>query len=257
MGESPQIELIIAVEDHAAVLALTSQRAYDKVAEDHGKAAWGPRGYKTAKELLYYIDKLETYSILFDEVIVGGLIVSDNGFGVKEVVRIFVDPDFQRKGIASAALSKLMEISAAKAWSAGTIKWNTANQGFLGKNGFSMIGEIKGDEPYIWYSLVLETVELPSIKELSDAMTRVIVEGEIVEKAIPRVVRSRRAWESLTVTEATLKDESGDIVLMLWNEQIKQCVVGAHVRIEGGYVKVYQGMRQLNVGKVGKLITLD
>ena len=88
-------------------------------------------------------------------------------------------------------------------------------------------------------------------------MKRVIVEGEIVEKAVPRAVRARRGWQSLTVTEATLKDGSDDVVLMLWNEQIKQCKVGDNVRIEGGYVKYYRGMRQLNVGKVGKLITLD
>ena len=257
MGETPEIELITAVEDHAPMMALASQRAFEKAAEDHGKEPWGPRGYKTAKDYLYYIDKLESYSIIYDEIIVGGLIVSDNGFGFKEIVRIFVEPDFQRNGIGSAALSKLMEISEAKVWSAGTIKWNTANQGFLEKNGFKRIGEIKGDEPYVWYNKLLEEVKLPSIKELSEDMSRVVVDGEIVEKAIPRAVRSRRAWETLTVGEATLKDDSDDVVLMLWNEQIKQCAVGDHVRIEGGYVKVYRGMRQLNIGKVGKLIKLD
>ena len=83
------------------------------------------------------------------------------------------------------------------------------------------------------------------------------VEGEIIEKAIPRIVRSRSRWQDLTVTEATLKDSSDDVILILWNEQIKQCAVGDRVRIEGGYVKNYRGIRQLNVGKIGKLITLD
>jgi GNAT superfamily N-acetyltransferase len=257
MDESPQIELVAAVEDHASILTLISERAYEKAAEEHGKEPGGPRGYKSAKDQLYYIKKLETYCVLYDEVIVGGLVIADNGFGVKEVVRIFVDPDFQRNGIGSAALQRLMENSEAKAWTGGTIKWNKANPGFIEKNGFKRIGEIKGDEPYIWYQKTLGPVELPSIKELSSDMNRIVVEGEIVEKAIPRAVRSRRSWESLTVTEATLKDSSGDIVLMLWNEQIKQCIVGDRVRIENGYVKNYQGMRQLNVGKVGKLITLD
>ena len=251
------IELVTAVEDHAALLAIASERAYDKAAEDHDKEPWGPRGYKSAKDQLYYIEKLETYSIVYDGVIVGGLVISDNGFGVKEVVRLFVDPDFQGNGIASTALETVMENSEAKAWTCGTILWNTANQGFLEKNGFKRIGEIKGDEPYVWYQKVIEEPELPSIKELSSDMSRIVVVGEIVEKAVPRAVRSRRRWQSLTVTEATLKDDSGDIVLMLWNEQIKQCMVGDRVRIEGGYVKNYRGMRQLNVGKVGKLITLD
>ena len=255
--ESPKIELVQAIEDHAALLALTSQRAYEKAAEDHEHDVWGPRGYKSAKDQLYYIEKLETYSIVYDEIIVGGVVVSDNGFGVKEIVRIFVDPDFQGNGIGSATLSTLMEISEAKALTGGSIKWNTANQSFLEKNGFKRVGEITGDEPYVWYQKTLEEPEFPSIKELDDTVKRVIVEGEIVEKAVPRAVRARRGWQSLTVTEATLKDDSDDVVLMLWNEQIKQCKVGDHVRIEGGYVKNYRGMRQLNVGKTGSLITLD
>jgi RimJ/RimL family protein N-acetyltransferase len=257
MDESPRVELVSAEEDHASILALTSQRAYDKAAVDHGKEPWGPRGYKSVKDQLYYIEKLETYSILYDEVIVGGLVIADNGFGVKEVVRIFVDPDFQGNGVASVALKILMEKSKAKAWTSGTIKWNTANLGFLEKNCFTRIGEIKGDEPQIWYQKVLSELQLPSIKNLSSEMNRIVIEGQIIEKAVPRTVRSRRAWESLTVTEATLKDDSDDIVLILWNEQIKQCRVGDNVRIENGYVKDYRGMRQLNVGRVGKLITLD
>lgn len=255
--DKPKIELSTALEDHAPLLVLTSQRAYEKAAEDHGKAPWGPRGYKSAKDQLYYIEKLETYCILYDKTIIGGLIVSQNGFNVKEIVRIFVDPDFQRRGIGSEILTQLIDISEAKAWTAGTILWNQANRRFLEKNGFEKIGEIKGDEPYGWYRKTINDVSLPTIKELSTDMNRIIVEGEIIEKAIPRTVRSRRRWQSLTVTEATLKDDSDDIVLILWNEQIKQCVVGDHVRIEGGYIKVYRGIRQLNVGKTGKLITLD
>jgi RimJ/RimL family protein N-acetyltransferase len=255
--DNSKIELVTATEDHAPLLAFTSQRAFEKAAEDHGKTPWGPRGYKSAKDLLYYIEKLETYGILFEEIIVGGLIVSENGFNVKEVVRIFVDPDFQRKGIGTEAVSQLLEISEAKAWTAGTILWNHANRNFLEKNGFEKIGEIKGDEPYGWYIKTLNKVSLPTIKELSPDMNRIIVEGMIVEKAMPRTVRSRRGWQNLTVAEATLKDDSDDVVLILWNDQIKQCVVGDHVRIEGGYVKVYRGMRQLNVGKVGKLITIN
>lgn len=255
--DKPKIELSTALEDHAPLLVLTSQRAYEKAAEDHGKAPWGPRGYKSAKDQLYYIEKLETYCILYDKIIIGGLIVSQNGFNVKEIVRIFVDPDFQRRGIGSEILTQLIDISEAKAWTAGTILWNQANRSFLEKNGFEKIGEIKGDEPYGWYRKTINDVSLPTIKELSTDMNRIIVEGEIIEKAIPRTVRSRRRWQSLTVTEATLKDDSDDIVLILWNEQIKQCVVGDRVRIEGGYIKVYRGIRQLNVGKTGKLITLD
>ncbi len=256
--ESTDIQLVQATEDDAGILALVSQRAYEHACEEFEKEAWGPRGYKSAKDHLYYIEKLETYCILYQEVVVGGIIISENGFDHKELVRIFVDPDFQDKGIASDAFKALMELSPAKAWTVGNVEWNERAKGFLETNGFQKIGTINTD-PYKtdWYRKEIEPVQLPTIAELSSEIKRIIVEGEIIEKAMAREVRSRRRWQTLTVTEATLKDDSGDIVLMMWNEQIKQGQVGDKVRIENGYFKLYRGMRQLNIGKVGKLIKLD
>ncbi|MBT5641713.1 hypothetical protein HOJ44_01220, partial [Candidatus Bathyarchaeota archaeon] len=43
------IQLVRATEDDAGVLAIVSQRAYEQASEQHGKEAWGPRGYKVAK----------------------------------------------------------------------------------------------------------------------------------------------------------------------------------------------------------------
>ena len=77
------------------------------------------------------------------------------------VDNLVVSKDFQRKGIGSEVLSKVMDISEAKAWTTGTIIWNDANRNFLKKNGFAKIGEIKGDEPYGWYRKTLKEVILP------------------------------------------------------------------------------------------------
>lgn len=252
------IQLVRATEDDAGILALISQRAYEHACEQHGREIWGPRGYKSAKDQLYYIEKLETYCILYEEVGVGGIVISDNGFDHKELVRIFVDPDFQDKGIASDAFKAVMEISPAKAWTVGNPEWNEKAKGFLESNGFEKIGTIRTDPAITdWYRKEIEPVQLPTISELSSDFKRIIVEGEIIEKALAREVRSRQRWQTLIVTEATLKDDSGDIVLMMWNEQIKQGQEGDKVRIENGYFKNYRGMRQLNIGKVGKLIKLS
>ena len=255
---SNDIQLIQATEEDAGILALLSQRAYEHASELYEKDIWGPRGYKSVKDHLYYIEKLETYCILYMDVVVGGIIISENGYEHKELVRIFVDPDFQDKGIASDAFVTLMRLSPAKAWTVGNITWNEKAKGFLESNGFHKIGTINTEPATTdWYRKEIEWVKLPSIKELSPDLGKIIIEGEIIEKAIPREVRSRRRWQTLVVTEATLKDDSDDVVLMMWNEQIKQGNVGDKVRIENGYVKNYRGMRQLNIGKVGKLIKLD
>jgi GNAT superfamily N-acetyltransferase len=255
---SNNIQLIQATEDDAGILALVSQRAYEHASELYGKEIWGPRGFKSVKDHIYYIEKLETYCILYMDVVVGGIIISENGYEHKELVRIFIDPDFQDKGIASDAFNIVMKLSPAKAWTVGNISWNEKAKGFLESNGFQKIGTINTEPATTdWYRNEIELVRLPTIKELSPNLGKIIVEGEIIEKAIPREVRSRRRWQTLVVTEATLKDDSDDVVLMMWNEQIKQGNVGDRVRIENGYVKNYRGMRQLNIGKVGKLIKLD
>lgn len=252
------IQLVKATEDDAGILAIVSQRAWEHASEQHEQETWGPRGYKSAKDHLYYIDKLETYCILYEEVVVGGIIISETGFDHKDIVRLFVDPDFQDKGIATDAFNLVMELSPAKIWTAGNPVWNLKAKGFLESNGFKKIGTIN-TLPAVtdWYHKEIEPVELPTIAELNADIRKIVVEGEIVEKALAREVRSRQRWQTLTVTEATLKDDSGDIVLMMWNEQIRQGQEGDRVRIENGYFKNYRGMRQLNIGKVGKLIKLD
>ncbi|MBT4321402.1 GNAT family N-acetyltransferase [Candidatus Bathyarchaeota archaeon] len=252
------IQLVRATEDDAGVLAIVSQRAYEQASEQHGKEAWGPRGYKVAKDHLYYIEKLETYCVLHEEVIIGGIIISENGFDHKELVRIFVDPDFQGKGMASYAFKAVMELSPAKIWTVGNVEWNEKNKKFLESNGFEKMGFINTvPHKTDWYRKVIEPVELPTIAELSTDMKKIVVHGKIIEKAFAREVKSRGSWRTLTVTECTFEDDSGDIVLMMWNEQIRQGSVGDRVRVENGYMKIYRGMRQLNIGKVGKLIKLS
>jgi replication factor A1 len=70
-------------------------------------------------------------------------------------------------------------------------------------------------------------------------------------------VRGRRPGESLSVTEAGLGDESGRVVLTLWNQQIKMIQVGDRVRVENGFVGSYRGITQLSAGKTGRIVKLD
>jgi replication factor A1 len=53
------------------------------------------------------------------------------------------------------------------------------------------------------------------------------------------------------VCNCVLKDESGEITLVLWNEEIDKINEGDKVKITNGYVKEYQGAKQVSVGKFG------
>ncbi len=55
------------------------------------------------------------------------------------------------------------------------------------------------------------------------------------------------------VCNAKGKDETGEITLSLWNEQIDQVNVGDKIKISNGWVSEWQGEKQLSTGKFGKL----
>jgi len=91
------------------------------------------------------------------------------------------------------------------------------------------------------------------IAELRDGLRRIDVEAQVIEVSEPREVSSKFTGETYKVAEATIKDDSGTIKLVLWNEQIGQVKVNDTVKIENGYIKSFRGEIQLNVGRYGKL----
>lgn len=92
------------------------------------------------------------------------------------------------------------------------------------------------------------------INELKAGQGNVTVEGEITQVAPARTFE--KFGKSGRVANATLKDETGEIKISLWNEQIDQIQTGARVRISNGYVNEWKGELQLTTGKFGKLEVL-
>ncbi|MBR9692143.1 hypothetical protein GOV06_05155 [Candidatus Woesearchaeota archaeon] len=74
---------------------------------------------------------------------------------------------------------------------------------------------------------------------------------EIVE--VGEIKEFQKFDKSGRVATAKAKDETGEIKLSLWNEQIDQIKAGDKVHITNGYVNEFQGEKQLTTGKFGKL----
>ena len=55
------------------------------------------------------------------------------------------------------------------------------------------------------------------------------------------------------VANAIAKDETGNIKLTLWNEDIEKVHAGDKVQLTNGYVNEWQGEMQLTTGRMGKL----
>ncbi|RLE69357.1 MAG: DNA-binding protein [Thermoprotei archaeon] len=93
------------------------------------------------------------------------------------------------------------------------------------------------------------------IAELKPGMTRINVEGKVVEKSQPIEVVTRRGIAR--VATVLLEDDSGKIILSLWEENIDMVSVGDRIRVENGYVSSFRGRTQLNLGFYGKLTIVE
>ena len=94
-----------------------------------------------------------------------------------------------------------------------------------------------------------------AINDLEVNQGKVEIEGEITE--MEEVREFSKFGKEGRVCNATVKDDSGSIKLTLWNEQIDIVKEGDKIKISNGYVKEWQGEKQLSVGKYGSLEVLN
>jgi len=95
-----------------------------------------------------------------------------------------------------------------------------------------------------------------NISDLKAGTKNVNLEAEVVSIEAPREIQSR-AGQPLKVANATLRDSSGTITLVLWNDDIDKVQEGAQVRVENGYVNTWQNQSQLTLGKFGKMTVVQ
>lgn len=255
------IRVIEAGEDDVEILAEISKKAFDTDVDVGAPQPGGPQGYDSPEFYLKILETLECYRIILDNETVGGVMVDNAGEEHLVLERIFVEPDHHNQGIGTRAMELIFErYPEVKLWTLGTPEWNVRTKNFYEKLGFTQVGWDLGDPNWKgrWYQKVIDTSYVfPKVADLKDGMSNVTVEGEIQEKSYARVVRSRRRrWETLSVADAGFVDETGRVVLTLWNEQIKQVSVSDKIRVENGYVGSYRGITQLSVGRSGRLIKL-
>lgn len=90
------------------------------------------------------------------------------------------------------------------------------------------------------------------IGELRAGMRNVSVTGKIESVGQPRTVNLKSGGTN-TVADAVISDESGQIKLSLWGDEISKVQAGDRVSVENGYINTFRGENSLSVGKFGKL----
>jgi len=90
------------------------------------------------------------------------------------------------------------------------------------------------------------------IKDLRVGMKRVNIKARVLEVSQPRVVATRFGFYA-NVTNVLITDETGTIQLPLWNKQTDEISVGDLIQVENANVIAFRGVRQLKVGRNGKV----
>ena len=94
-----------------------------------------------------------------------------------------------------------------------------------------------------------------AISDLQAKQGNVTLTVEVVSKEEPR--KFEKFGKPGRVCNAKVKDDSGEIKLTLWNDQIDKVNEGDKVKIINGYVNEWQGEKQLTTGKLGKLEIIE
>ena len=93
------------------------------------------------------------------------------------------------------------------------------------------------------------------ISDLTPESRKVDIVGKITSLSPTRKVNTR--YGPATVASAIIEDETGQITLSLWNEDIDKVEVGNTVKVTNGYVSTFREEIQLNTGRYGKLEILE
>ena len=76
---------------------------------------------------------------------------------------------------------------------------------------------------------------------------------KIVSIGASRTISKRRGGKEHLVAEALVGDETGSVILTLWDDQIKKFKAGDTIEIENGYTTIFKGSLRLNTGKTGRI----
>ncbi len=94
-----------------------------------------------------------------------------------------------------------------------------------------------------------------TVEELGPEDDDVEITGKITELPRPRAVSTKYGQKKITT--CTFEDDTGDIDLTLWEEEIKAVEEGAEVHITGAYVREWGDGIQLNISRDGNIETVE
>ncbi|HDD42807.1 MAG TPA: hypothetical protein ENF79_03895 [Nitrososphaeria archaeon] len=93
--------------------------------------------------------------------------------------------------------------------------------------------------------------ELVKIGQLTPRSRNVNLIARVVSKSPERVVASQYDQKEHRLSELLIADETGAINLVLWDDRIDEVKEGSTIKITNGFIKLFRGRMQLNLGRYG------
>ncbi len=94
------------------------------------------------------------------------------------------------------------------------------------------------------------------IEDLRVGMKKINVTAEVLETSEPSKVHTQFR-DNAVVSNAIVGDETGKVLLCLWDQQIGSVQVGDCIEIKNAHVAQFKGERQLRLGKNGSISKLE
>lgn len=94
---------------------------------------------------------------------------------------------------------------------------------------------------------------ISKVEGLNPRSRRITTTVKVVSKNPVREVTSRTDNSTHRVTEALVGDETGTVLLTLWDDSIEKAAEGSIYQITNGYVTLFKGSMRLNLGRYGTM----
>lgn len=88
------------------------------------------------------------------------------------------------------------------------------------------------------------------IRDLKPGMSNINMKVEVLEVSEQKEIITGRGVTH-KILESEVEDETGSIMLVLWNDRIIPLTVGDILEIENGFVSSFKGKWRVDVGKYG------
>lgn len=94
------------------------------------------------------------------------------------------------------------------------------------------------------------------IENLRVGMKKINITAEVLETSEPAKVHTQFR-DNAVVSNAVIGDETGKVLLCLWDQQIGSVAVGDRIEVKNAHVAMFKGEKQLRLGKNGTITVVQ